>query len=134
MSDQRLEQLQLKYQSVLNLIETLGVRLMNLHVQDDKLVIRAQAPTKAESNRVWDQIKLVDENYRQDLMAEIPYDQEEAPAKAKTYTVQSGDSLSKIAKEHYGDAMQYMKIFEANRDQLSNPDQINVGQVLTIPE
>jgi nucleoid-associated protein YgaU len=53
---------------------------------------------------------------------------------ARTYTVQSGDTLSKISQEYYGNSHDYTKIFEANRDQLSNPDEIQVGQVLTIPE
>jgi len=48
-------------------------------------------------------------------------------------TVKAGDTLSKIAKEHLGNANAYMKIFEANRDQLSNPDLIKPGQVLRIP-
>ncbi len=51
----------------------------------------------------------------------------------KTYTVQSGDTLSKIAKEHYGDANKYMVIFEANRDKLSDPNKIQPGQELVIP-
>ena len=51
----------------------------------------------------------------------------------KTYTVQSGDSLSKIAKAQYGDAQKWKLIFEANRDQLSNPDLIKPGQTLKIP-
>ena len=49
------------------------------------------------------------------------------------YTVKSGDTLSKIAKEFYGNANDYNKIFEANKDQLSSPDRINVGQELKIP-
>src|SRR5262245_29435738 len=124
MADQRLDQLKAKYQSVLNLMNQLEVRLLNLHVQDNKLVVRGQAKTKADSNKVWDQIKLVDKNYQQDLMAEITYAAEAAAAAApqapapKTYTVKAGDTLSKIAKQYYGDAGQYTKIFEANRDQL----------------
>ncbi len=51
----------------------------------------------------------------------------------RTYTVVSGDNLSKIAKHFYGNANDWPKIFDANRDQLSNPDKINVGQVLRIP-
>jgi uncharacterized protein YidB (DUF937 family)/LysM repeat protein len=54
-------------------------------------------------------------------------------AQAKTYTVVSGDNLSKIAKHFYGNANDWPKIFDANRDKLSNPDLINVGQVLRIP-
>jgi len=49
------------------------------------------------------------------------------------YTVKSGDSLSKIAKAHYGDAMKYPVIFEANKPQLTDPDKIYPGQVLRIP-
>jgi len=49
------------------------------------------------------------------------------------YEVQKGDTLSKIAKDVYGDAALYPKIFEANRDQLKDPDKIRVGQKLRIP-
>jgi nucleoid-associated protein YgaU len=55
------------------------------------------------------------------------------PAKEQTYTVAKGDSLSKIAKKVYGDANQWKRIFEANRDQIENPDLIHPGQVLRIP-
>ena len=56
-----------------------------------------------------------------------------AVAESTYVTVKSGDTLSKIAKEAYGDANAYMKIFEANKDQLSDPDKIKPGQVLTLP-
>lgn len=52
----------------------------------------------------------------------------------KTYTVVKGDSLSKIAKREYGDAQQWPKIYEANRDVIDNPDLIEPGQDLIIPE
>ena len=141
MSDQRLEQLKSKYQSVLNLMNQLGAQLQNLHVQDNKLVLRGRAKTNIESNKVWDQIKLVDRNYQQDLMAEITYAAEVKAAAAvaapqsssQTYTVQPGDTLSKIAKQYYGDASQYPRIFEANRDKLSDANSIRPGQTLTIP-
>jgi nucleoid-associated protein YgaU len=51
----------------------------------------------------------------------------------QTYTVQTGDTLSAIAKRFLGDADAYMDIFNANRDQLSDPDKIKPGQVLKIP-
>jgi nucleoid-associated protein YgaU len=54
-------------------------------------------------------------------------------ASARTYTVVSGDSLSKIAKREYGDAQKWQVIYQANRDKISNPDLIHPGQVLTIP-
>ncbi len=51
----------------------------------------------------------------------------------QTYTVKKGDSLSKIAKQVYGDAQQWRKIHEANRDIIENPDLIHPGQVLKLP-
>ena len=57
-----------------------------------------------------------------------------APAdQSQSYTVQSGDSLSKIAKHVYGDANKWHAIFDANRDKIKNPDLIQPGQVLTLP-
>jgi|SRR6185436_10322521 len=141
MSQAQLDQLKAKYQSVLNLMSQLGVQLQNLHVQDNKLVIRGQAQTKSVSNKIWDQIKLVNRDFSQDLMAEITYATDDLAAAAavaggtqtRSYTVKAGDTLSKIAKAHYGDANQYTKIFEANRDKLEDPDKIFPGQVLVIP-
>jgi nucleoid-associated protein YgaU len=52
---------------------------------------------------------------------------------AQTYTVASGDTLSKIAKKFYGDANAWNTIFQANKDQIKNPDMIHPGQVLKIP-
>jgi len=57
----------------------------------------------------------------------------ESEAEPKFYTVVSGDTLSKIAKEFYSNANAYMKIFEANKPMLSNPDKIYPGQMLRIP-
>lgn len=56
-----------------------------------------------------------------------------ATSGGQTYTVQSGDTLSKIAKQFYGDANRYMDIFNANTDKLSDPNKIQVGQELNIP-
>ena len=132
----RLDQLKAKYASVLELIKRSNVRLDNLHVQDDKLFMKGAAPTDAIKNKVWDEIKRVDPGYS-DLTADISIDSSlPAPteaAVAQTYTVQPGDTLSRISKQVYGDANSYMKIFEANRDQLSDPDKIKVGQTLKIP-
>jgi nucleoid-associated protein YgaU len=52
----------------------------------------------------------------------------------RTYTVRKGDSLSKIAKREYGDAQQWRRIFEANRDTIKDPDLIHPGQVVRIPD
>jgi nucleoid-associated protein YgaU len=51
----------------------------------------------------------------------------------QTYTVKAGDTLSKISRQFYGDANEYMRIFYANRDKLRDPDKIQVGQQLSIP-
>ena len=56
-----------------------------------------------------------------------------APSAQRTYTVKKGDSLSKIAKEVYGDMKQWRKIADANRDRIKNPDLIQPGWVLVIP-
>jgi nucleoid-associated protein YgaU len=141
MAEVTLDQLKLKYQSVLNLMSTLGVQLQNLHVQDGKLVIRGVAKTKDDVNKVWNQIKLVEKNYKLDLMAEItsssdagaPKPAAPAAAAKKTHKVVAGDTLSKIAKQYYGNANDYMKIFNANKDKLKDPDKIFPGQELIIP-
>jgi nucleoid-associated protein YgaU len=141
-SQQRFNELKGKYQSVLNLIEQEDVRLQNLHVQDNKLFIKGTAPSQEAKDKVWNQIKLVDSNYDQDLTADINFDQSRAAAAAvgggqgqggQTYEVKSGDNLSKISKQFYGDPNEYMRIYYANRDQLRDPDKIQVGQKLNIP-
>lgn len=134
------EQLKVKYQSVLNFMQSQNVQLLNLNLQENKLFIRATAPSQDVKNKVWDQIKLVDPNYS-DLIVDIQAPAVAAAAAAaggpsrtaRTYRVQPGDSLSKISKEFYGNANQYMKIFEANKDQLSDPDKIKAGMELVIP-
>jgi nucleoid-associated protein YgaU len=131
-----LEQLKQKYASVLELIKRSNVRLDHLHVEGDKLVLKGAAPNQDVKNDVWNAIKAVDASFS-DVSADITIDSSlPAPASAaaaRTYSVKSGDTLSKIAKQFYGDAGQYMKIFEANKDKLKDPDQIEVGQELKIP-
>ncbi len=83
-------------------------------------------------NEVWNEIKKVDAAYA-DLTADIGIDAS-LPVPARIYEVAAGDNLSKIAKKFYGDANQYRKIFEANKDQLADPDKIKVGQKLKIPQ
>ena len=140
-AQQRFEQLKQKYQSVLNMADQQRVQFQNLHVQDNKLFIRGVAPSEEAKNKFWDQIKLVNPN-ADDITAEITVDSSRAMGAAagggsgqsgQTYTVKSGDNLSKISKQFYGDPNEYMRIFYANRDKLNDPDRIQVGQQLTIP-
>jgi|SRR5262250_52329 len=143
-----LEQMKQKYASVLNAINQNGVRLSHLHIQDDKFFLQGAAGSEAIKNRVWDEIKKVNPSLN-DITCDLTVDPAAAPPPAtaaaaaaaaggsghgRTYTVAAGDSLSKIAKSFYGNANQYMKIFEANKDKLSDPDKIKPGQVLVIPE
>ncbi len=140
----RLEELKNKYQAALQTIKQKGVVLAHLHVQDNKLFIQGSAPSEAIKNEVWTQIKAADAQFSDltcDLQVDSSLPQPQAAAAAapsgggaaQTYTVKAGDTLSKIAKEFYGNANAYNKIFEANKDQLSSPDRINVGQELKIP-
>jgi len=136
----KFEQLKTKYQSVLNFIKEQNVQLQNLNMDGDKLFIRALTPSQDVKNRVWDQIKLVDPNFS-DLTVDIQAPAAAAAAAAagasttagRTYTVQAGDNLSKISKQFYGDPNQYMKIVNANNDQISDPDKIKPGMKLNIP-
>lgn len=101
--------------------------------RDGKLHFRGTVRTEDEKNRIWDSIKTVPD-WRNDVIADIQVIGGPAAAPAQeTYTVQPGDTLSKIARAKLGDGNAYMKIFEANRDQLTDPDKIKPGQVLKIP-
>jgi hypothetical protein len=102
MSDARPDQLTAKHQSVLNILNQPEVQLRILHVQDNKLVIRGHAKIKADSNKAWDPINLVDKNNQQHLMAEITYAAELAAAasasQTRTFTVKAGDSFLQLLK------------------------------------
>jgi len=139
-SEQKFNQLKQKYQTVLNTLEQQNVRLQNLHIEEDKLFIRGTAPSEQSKDAIWDQIKLVDPNHS-DIIADITVEAPQQRAAAvggaetggQTYTVKSGDTLSKISLRFYGSANEYMRIFYANRDKLSDPDEIQAGQQLIIP-
>ena len=104
--------------------------------RDGKLYFTGMVKNQDEVNKIWDAIKTVPD-WRNDIVGEIKIDPnakpEAAAAQGSTYTVKAGDTLSKIAKEQYGNANDYMKIFNANKDQLTDPDKIKPGQVLKIP-
>jgi nucleoid-associated protein YgaU len=108
--------------------------------KDGKLHFVGSVKTEAEKNEIWNAIKTIPD-WHNDIVADIKVtgggSAAAAPAPAsqaaRTYTVKPGDTLSGIAKSQLGQANDYMKIFEANRDQLSDPDKIKPGQVLKIP-
>ena len=114
--------------------------------KDGKLHFNGTVNSEDEKNKIWNALKTVPD-WQKDVVADIkvkPGAQQQpsgqsipqpTPAKAsiKTYTVKSGDTLSEIAKRELGSANKYMEIFNANRDQLTDPDKIKPGQVLKIP-
>lgn len=105
---------------------------------DGKLWFKGTVATQDQANKIWDAIKTIP-TWTQDIVADIKATQPAsasaaASGGASTYTVKPGDTLSKIAKELLGNANAYMDIFNANRDQLSDPDKIKPGQVLKVPQ
>lgn len=113
----------------------------NAEERDGKLHFVGSVKTEEEKNEIWNAIKTIPE-WRNEVVADINVTGGAASGAqtsatsgaARTYTVKSGDTLSHIAREHLGDAGAYMRIFEHNRDQLSDPDVIKPGQVLKLPE
>ena len=111
----------------------------NAEERDGKLHFKGTVGTEAEKNEIWTAIKTIP-TWQNDVVADIQVTggasasaSAPAQASAKTYTVKAGDTLSQIAKEHLGSAGAYMKIFELNKDQLTDPDKIKPGQVLRLP-
>ena len=119
-----------KYQNVLDLGEKLGIREGKVEEQNGILRVWGTVENNYHKDQLWDAIKATGGSHPTDIVADI---QVSNPGVYATHTVAKGESLSKIAKHYYDDLMKYKQIFEANRDQLSDPDKIEVGQVLTIP-
>jgi LysM repeat protein len=109
--------------------------------RDGKLHFTGSVNSEDEKNQIWNALKTIPD-WQKDVVAEIKVKpgaakQANAPAASgamQTYTVQSGDTLSGIAKKFLGNANAYMDIFNANKDQLTDPDKIKPGQVLKIPQ
>ena len=103
--------------------------------RDGKLYFQGTVTSQDEVNKIWDAIKTIPD-WRNEIVADIKATGSAAttPAQGNTYTVKSGDTLSKIAKSLLGDPTAYMDIFNANRDQLNDPNVIRPGQVLKIPQ
>lgn len=128
-----------KYQQAINTAK--GFRMDGAaEERDSKLHFNGTVKSEAEKNAIWDALKTVPD-WRNDVVADIKVAAATGGgvmpppmAQSKTYTVKAGDTLSKIAKEYLGNANAYMEIFNANKDQLSDPDKIRPGQVLKIPD
>jgi nucleoid-associated protein YgaU len=112
--------------------------------RDGKLYFHGTVGSQTEVNQIWDAIKTIPE-WQSEIVADIKSTGASGAASSSegtaqhditghTYVVKPGDTLSKIAKELLGDASSYTEIFNANRDQLNDPNVIRPGQVLKIPQ
>jgi nucleoid-associated protein YgaU len=120
------EDLKSKYSAVLNKGHEVGMTVQNINMEGDKILIRGVVPSDYAKREIWDAVKSIDPNVS-DAIIDVNVQS------GLTYNVVSGDSLSTIAQRFYGDANAYQKIFEANRDQLKDPDKIRPGQQLRLP-
>jgi nucleoid-associated protein YgaU len=128
--------LRAKYDQAIQTAKRLGFQ--GAATQDgDKLNFKGTVRSDDEKNQIWNAIKTVPD-WKNDINAEITVSQS-APQPvgtsgvARAYTVKAGDTLGKIAREYLGDPNAYMKIFNENTDQLTDPDKIKPGQVLKLP-
>ncbi|MDQ4122769.1 MAG: LysM peptidoglycan-binding domain-containing protein [Acidobacteriota bacterium] len=136
-SEQKFARLKEKYLSALNMADSMGARVDALYVEGDRLIVRITASDQSAADQIVGAFNSVDASYGDldlQVSAQQQYEQAAATQQQQTYTVQSGDSLWKIAKNHYGDGARYMEIFYANRDKIRDPDMIQVGQELVIPQ
>lgn len=112
--------------------------------RDGKLYFNGTVNSEDEKNQIWNAIKTIPD-WQKEVVADLKVNAAgQKPAATAgtggqtagqtTYTVQAGDTLSAIAKKFYGNANDYMEIYNANRDQLNDPDKIKPGQVLKIPQ
>jgi nucleoid-associated protein YgaU len=123
-----LNQLKQKYAPVVDTIQSFsaeGAKVDNVSLEGDKLLLKASVPSPVVANRVWDAIKKVDPTYS-DLHHEIA-----TTGDTQSYTIQSGDNLSRVSKHFYGDANKYQKIAQANG--IADANKIQAGQTITIP-
>lgn len=119
--------LQDKYREVTNLAENLGIANLQVREQDNVLYIDGIANSAADKDKLWDAYNKIDPEYRS---ADVVMNIEVIEKVSREYTVENGDSLSKIGKA-YG--VSWQDIYEANKDIVKNPDLIEVGWKLKIP-
>lgn len=107
----------------------LQVQDLNIHIDDDVATITGMAYDQSTKEKVI----LVVGNSNGIATVDDQMTVEHTEPEAQFHTVVSGDTLGKIAKKYYGNAMKYPEIFEANKPMLTDPDKIYPGQVLRIP-
>ena len=118
-----------KYQTLIDLANQLGISGLNVTEGDGFLKMEGAAASAEAKQQLWNEYNRIDPEYRSgDMVLNVTAPEGSSDT---TYTVQSGDTLSKIGSK-YG--VSWQKVFEANRDKLDNPDKIHPGQELTIPQ
>ncbi len=120
-----------KSEALTRQVQILGLKVEDLVVDFDDGVATVSGKTPSQEER--EKVVLVLGNTMGVARVDDQLVVEVAEPEATLYTVKGGDSLSKIAKAHYGDAMKYTVIFEANKPMLKDPDKIYPGQVLRLP-
>ncbi len=124
--------LQEKYQSLIDLANQSNISGLNVTEGEGFIKIEGSAPSAEVKQQLWDEYGRIDPEYRSgDLVLDVTAPGGVGGPGSTTYTVQSGDSLSKIGSKH---GVSWQKIFDANRDKLDDPDKIQPGQELTIPQ
>jgi len=120
-----------KASALTNFINQMGLQVEDLRVEVEKQLARVFGRTSSQEVR--EKVILAVGNTDGIAQVEDNLEVSSPEPEAVYYTVVSGDTLSKIAKNHYGDAMKYPAIFDANKPMLTDPDKIYPGQVLRIP-
>jgi len=118
-----------KYKDLFALANQIGLKNPDVKEEGGKLTISGQTEYQLDANRLWDNIK-THQGWENEVVANVQAQRTDAFG---VHTVAAGETLSKIAKTYLGDANKYMDIFNANKDTLSDPDKIKVGQRLKIP-
>lgn len=120
-----------KYQSLIDMANQNGVSNLQVSEEGEVLHVTGTAPSEEVKQKLWDEYNRIDPDARSgDLVLNIEVGGGEGGGGEETYTVKSGDSLSKIG-HHFG--VSWQQIFEANKDQIKDPDKIFPGQTLRIP-
>ena len=118
-----------KYKDLFQLANQIGLKNPDVKEEGGKLKIVGNTEYQMDANHLWDNIK-THPGWEGEVVANIQAERSDVYG---VHTVKAGETLSKLAKQYLGDSNRYMDLFNANKNILSDPDKIKVGQKLTIP-
>jgi nucleoid-associated protein YgaU len=127
-----------QYRQAIQTAKRTGIQV-SVEERDGKLHFEGTVQTHDQANEIWDAIETVP-TWQEDIVVDIRVTGSARPAAdtsgfgSKTYCVRAGDTLATIATEFFGDANASTDIYDANREQLSDPNSIRAGQILIIPQ